>query len=180
MRLAFLIKRLVILTAIAAAFCSCERNPAGEVVYTAEELGVYVEWGRSGWSEVFNETGRTVTLETTYPDIDNAGKKRELTSVIAPGEFIKLDHGAFMPGVSIDESLTASVKWDDGTVILCTRGADNAWSRHFYGSFEEREEYEIVPLADGRKVRHDLVVRTFHIDRTLVELWQAGQENLKQ
>lgn len=170
-------KRLFILTALTvAAFCSCERNLAEEMIYTAEELGVYVEWARSGWSEVFNGTDRTVTLVTTYPDIHNTGEERELTSVIAPGEFIKLDsRGAFTPGVSIDESLTASIKWGDGTEILCTRDAENAWSRHFYGSFEEREEYEVVPLGDGRKVRHDLVVRTFHIDRTLVELWRAGQ-----
>ena len=169
-------KRLVILAAVTAAvFCSCGRKLAEEVIYTPEELGIYVEWGRSGWSEVYNGTDGAVTLVTTYLDIDNTGEKRELTSVIAPGEFIKLDRGAFAPGVSIDESLTASIRWGDGTEILCTRGAENAWSRRFYGTFEEREEYEVVPLADGRKVRHDLVVRTFHIDRTLVELWRAGQ-----
>ena len=170
-------KKYVILAAMAAmAFCSCEQNLAeDEKIFTQEELGVYVEWGRSGWSEVNNEMDGSVTLVTTYPDVHNSEKTTDLTFVINPGDFIKLNMGAFAPGISIDESLTASIKLSDGSEILCTRGSEDAWSKRFFENYQQRSETEIVEL-DGKKLSHELIVRTFHIDKTLVELWLAGQE----
>ena len=79
-----------------------------------------------------------------------------------------------MPGVSIGESLSASIRLSDGTEILCTHGADNAWSKRFYETFTQRQEQEIIDFH-GKKLRHNLGVQTYHIDRTLVDLWQAGQ-----
>lgn len=172
-------RKLVILAAMAAMmFCSCEQNLAeDEKVFTEEELGVEVEWGRSGWSEVNNEMDGSVTLVTTYPDVYNSEKTTDLTSVINPGDFIKLDMGAYVPGVSIDESLTASIILSDGSEILCTRGSKDAWSKRFFENYQQRSETEIVEL-DGKKLSHELIVRSFHIDKTLVELWLAGQEPL--
>lgn len=165
-------KKLMILAALSAVVLSCGKE---EKVYTPEELGAIIEWGSSGWSEVYNDLEATVTLTTTYLDMHDGTKTTEKSSVIKPGEFVKLAIGAFVPGVSIGESLSASIKLSDGSEILCTRGADNAWSKRFYETFTERQEQEIVEMHDGKKVRHDLSVLTYHIDRTLVNLWQAGQ-----
>jgi len=163
-------KKLMILAALSAVVLSCGKE---EKVYTPEELGAIIEWGSSGWSEVYNDLEGTVTLITTYLEYDGINTT-EKSSVIKPGEFVKLAIGAFVPGVSIGESLSASIKLSDGSEILCTRGADNAWSKRFYETFTERQEQEIVEMH-GKKVRHDLSVLTYHIDRTLVNLWQAGQ-----
>ena len=169
-------KEYVILAVMAAmVFCSCEQNLAeDETVFTEEELGVEVEWIRCGWSEVNNEMDGSVTLVTTYPDVHDIEKTTDLTSVINPGDFVKLDMGAYVPGVSIDESLTASIKLSDGSEILCTHGSEDAWSKRFYENYEQRSETEIVEF-DGKKLSHELIVRSFHIDKTLVELWLAGQ-----
>lgn len=163
-------KKLMILAALSAVVLSCGKE---EKVYTPEELGAIIEWGSSGWSEVYNDLEGTVTLITTYLEYDGINTT-EKSSVIKPGEFVKLAIGAFVPGVSIGESLSASIKLSDGSEILCTRGADNAWSKRFYETFTVCQEQEIVEM-DGKKVRHDLSVLTYHIDRTLVNLWQAGQ-----
>ena len=167
-------KKLVIpaaLATLAAMACSCGKE---EKVYTEDELGVIVEWNSSGWSEVYNDLEETVTMVTTYPDVQYLEKTKEKTSVIKPGDFVKLETGAFMPGVSIEESISASIRLGDGTEILCTHGADDAWSKRFYGNYTQRQEQDIIDF-DGKKLRHDLTVRTYHIDRTLIELWQAGQ-----
>lgn len=164
-------KKLMILAALSAVVLSCGKE---EKVYTPEELGAIIEWGSSGWSEIYNDLEGTVTLTTTYLDMHDGTKTTEKSSVIQPGDFVKLETGACIPGVSIGESLSASIKLSDGSEILCTRGADNAWSKRFYETFTERQEQEIVEM-DGKKVRHDLSVLTYHIDRTLVNLWQAGQ-----
>ena len=79
-----------------------------------------------------------------------------------------------MPCISIDESYSVTIKLSDGKEIVCSRGAEDSWSKHFFSNFEQRQESEIVSLVDGKKVRHDLIVRTYHIDNTLVELWRAG------
>lgn len=164
-------KKLMILAALCAVTLSCEKE---EKVYTEEELGVIIEWRSNGWSEVYNDLEGTLTLITTYLDNNNSTQTAEKSSVIKPGGFVKLEAGAFIPGVSIGESLSASVKLSDGSEILCTRGDDHAWSKRFYETFTQREEQEIVEI-DGKKVRHNLVVQTYHIDKALVDLWQAGQ-----
>ena len=164
-------KKLMILAALSAVAFSCGKE---EKVYTEDELGVIIEWNSSGWSEAYNDLEGTVTLVTTYPDIHFSEKTTEKTSVIEPGHFVKLETGAFMPGVSIGESLSASIRLSDGTEILCTHGADNAWSKRFYETFTQRQEQEIIDFH-GKKLRHNLGVQTYHIDRALVDLWQAGQ-----
>ena len=157
----------IIAAMVTLLFCSCEKNDE-EKIYTTEELGVIVEWGRIGWNEVYNETGASITLIVSA----YAG---DVTSTINPGEFVTLDVGGFMPRISIDESYSVTIRLSDGKEIVCSRGAEDSWSKRFFNNFEQREEYEVVVLEDGRKVRHNLAVRTYHIDNTLVELWRAGQ-----
>ena len=164
-------KKLMILAALSVAALSCGKD---EKVYTEDELGIIIEWVSSGWSEVYNDLEGRVTLVTTYPDHHDLTKTTEKTSVIEPGDFVQLEIGAFVPGISIGESLSASIQLSDGTEILCTRGADNAWSKRFYETFTERQEQEIVEVH-GKKLRRNLSVQTFHIDPALVHLWQAGQ-----
>ena len=156
----------IIAAMVTLLFCSCEKNDE-EKIYTTDELGVLVEWGRIGWNEIYNETDASVTLiVSAYAGED--------TSIIKPGSFIMLDVGGFMPCISIDESYSVTIKLSDGKEIVCSRGAEDSWSKHFFSNFEQRQESEIVSLVDGKKVRHDLIVRTYHIDNTLVELWRAG------
>ena len=164
-------KLFLILAALATVACSKGQE---EKVYTEDELGAIIEWAYSGWCEVYNDLDGTVTLVTTYPDMLSSEKTTEKTSVIKPGECLKLEIGAYVPGVSIGESLAAAIKLSDGTEILCTRGADTPWSKFFYDNYTQRNEDEIVDFH-GKKLRHSLLFVTYHIDQTLVDLWRAGQ-----
>jgi hypothetical protein len=177
-------KRFVIVAVLASmALGACGNLEEDEKIYTAGELGMIIEWNYSGWSEVMNETDETVTLVTTYTDLNSDIRPTELTSVIKPGNAVQLKSGAFIPGVSIGECLTATIKLGDGTEIVCTRGYyesrydchyDDPWSERFFGNYEQRGDYE-VRICQGKKVRHDLTIRTYHIDKTLVNVWTAGQ-----
>lgn len=160
---------------VSMLLCGCGQkvNTEEEKVYTEEELGVIVEWASSGWSEVYNDTKELVTLTTSYYP---GAQPRPLTSVIKPGEAVKLNAGAYVPGVSIDECIKAIIKFSDNTQILCDRESDYAWSKRFFENVQQRKEVEVVELAGGKKVSHDLVVRTFHIDNTLKELWEEWLE----
>ena len=161
-------RRVIFLAALAAVACS----KADERIYTEAELGVAIDWAYLGWSEVYNNLDETVTLVTTYPD--HSDKTIEKTFVIEPGDFVKMEIGCFAPGMSISESLTATIKLNDGTEILCTNGADNAWSKHFYETFEQRNEDAIVDF-NGKKLRHSWLYVTYHIDKSLVDIWQASR-----
>ncbi|MBO7574353.1 MAG: hypothetical protein J6S99_00865 [Bacteroidales bacterium] len=55
---------------------------------------------------------------------------------------------------------------------------EDAWSKRFFEHFEKREEFEVVEMVEGKKVRHDLVVCTYHIDDTLIDLWREGQNKI--
>lgn len=90
----------------AAILCSCE-----ERIFTVEELGMIIDWGYCGWSEVLNDTDGTVTLTTSYSYADI----QDIISVIKPGDYVELKIGAFAPGVSIQECRTAKVRLLDGT-----------------------------------------------------------------
>lgn len=168
-------KPLIWITAVSLILCACqaEEITQDEGIYTPEELGMIVEWTRGGWSEVYNELDSQVTLVTTYYS-DNQ-ESQTVTSVIKPGSFVTLDAGAYLPGISIDECQTASIRISEDEEILCTRGALNPWTYSFFKNFEQRKEFEIVEL-DGKKVRHDMVVRTYHISNTLLKLWQAERD----
>lgn len=159
-------KRLAFIAAcVASVLCSCEK----EKIYTEDELCVIVEWIRGGWSEVYNETQGSVTLITSYFYYD------DITSVIDKGECAVLDAGAAVPGKSIPECLKAVIKLDDGTEIICTKGDDKDWSKRFFQNYESRQEYEVVDFH-GKKLRHDLIIRTYHIDNELIELWRSEQD----
>ena len=162
-------RRVVFLAALAAVACS---KAPDDKVYTEAELVVAIDWAYLGWSEVYNNLDETVTLVTTYPD--HSDKTIEKTFVIEPGDFVKMEIGCFAPGMSISESLTATIKLNDGTEILCTNGADNAWSKHFYETFEQRNEDAIVDF-NGKKLRHSWLYVTYHIDKSLVDIWQANR-----
>ena len=163
-------KRFLILAALAVVACTKMQQ---EKIYTEQELGVFFDWGIYGWSEVYNDLNETVTLVTTYPYRYSPEEVNEKTSVIKPGDFIKLEIGAFAPGVSIRESLTATIKLSDGTEILCTRGAEDPCSKLFYENYTERTEEEILD-HEGKKFRHEWLYMTYRIDKALVDLWKAN------
>ena len=163
-------KKLIILAMCSAlAFCSCgqKQTEVEEKVYTEDELGVEIDWNSSGWSEVKNDTDGTVTLITYY----NLDPGTEVTTVIKKGEFAKLTAGAYVPGVSIDECIKATIILDDNTTFSCERDSEDAWASRFFENFEQRKEYEYVDI-DGKTVSHELIVRTYHIDDELVKLWR--------
>lgn len=161
-------RRVVLLAALAAVACS----KADEKVYTEAELGVAIDWAYLGWSEVYNNLDEAVTLVTTYPGYSD--KTIEKTAVLEPGDFVKMEIGCFAPGTSISESLTATIKFSDGSEILCTNGADNPWSKHFYETFEQRNE-DVILDFNGKNLRHSWLYVTYHIDKSLVDIWQANR-----
>lgn len=169
-----LMKRLVFfatMTVLVLSGCEKEAGSDEDKIYTEDELGVIVEWVRCGWSEVKNETEATVKLTTSYP----FGYHEDVTSDIVAGEMVKLDIGAAVPGVSIEESLRAVINLADGTEIVCVQSSQmTPWAERFYTNFEKEETYEVIDL-DGKKLRHDLVVLTYHIDQTLIDLWKESQ-----
>lgn len=140
-------------------------------VYTEEELHVEIEWSYSGWSEVINETDGTVKLTTSYP----ASYHEDVSSVINAGDTVKLSAGAYLPGVSLEECEKATILFGDGTEVLCVPGAADAWSERFFGNRERRNDFEIVDFH-GKKLRHDLLVTTYHIDNSLIGLWRDSNE----
>lgn len=163
-------KRLgIALFAATMVLCACEK------IYTTDELGAIVEWSSSGWSIVQNDLSETVTLVTTYRPMASRSKDT-ITSILTPGDTVQLHMGAFVPGVSIDECITATIKLRNETDIVCTRGADDPCSKHFFQNFQQRSTFEVVELH-GKNVRHDMVIRTYHIDQTLVDLWKEGLKN---
>lgn len=167
-------KRILLLTVIASLAligCGDYVQTEEDKIYTEEELGVIVEWIRGGWSEVKNETGETVTLVTSYP----FGYHEDVTSEIPAGEAVKLDIGAAAPGTSIGESSYAVISLSNGDEIVCIQAETmTPWAERFYTNFEKEETYEVVDL-DGKKLRHDLVILTYHIDQTLIDLWKNEQ-----
>ena len=165
--LSYVSKIVTILAATALVACS---KVSDDKIYTEQELGVDIDWLYLGWSEVYNNLDGTVTLVTTYPEYSN--KTVETTYVIEPGNFVKMEIGCFAPGTSISESLTATIKLSDGNEILCTNGADNTWSKRFYETFEQRNEDVILDI-DGKKLRRSMLYVTYHIDKSLVDIWQA-------
>ena len=156
--------RMVVLLAVLAVV-ACSKD---DRIYDENELNAVIDWAYLGWSEVYNDLDKTVTLVTTYPDY--SGRIEEKTYVIEPGDFVKMEIGAFAPGTSIGESLTATIKLADGTEILCTKGADNPWSKLFYETFEQRNEYEIMNF-ERKKYRHSWLYVTYHIDKSFVDTW---------
>ncbi|MBQ6045693.1 MAG: hypothetical protein IJL42_09255 [Bacteroidales bacterium] len=166
-------KKLVTLAVLAAmAFCSCTKD--NEKIYTLEEigkLGISIDLAYCGWSEVYNDTKETVTLITSYPMPD---RHEPVTSVIKPGDFVKLMNGVMLYGKSIDECITASIILGDGTEILCSQKRDDNWSQYFFENFDQRVEPEIT-IAFDKKVRIDHIVKTYHINDALIEIGKAKQ-----
>ena len=168
-------KRLVILAVLAAmAFCSCTKDNE-EKIYTLEEMsrmGVMIDLGYCGWSEVYNDTKESVTLITSYPAPELQG---DVTSVIKPGEFVKFMHGVMLHGKSIDECKFASILLSDGTEIRCSQERKDNWSLYFFEGFDQRVETEIINSIDGKMVRIEHPVKTYHIDDTLIEISKTEQ-----
>lgn len=162
-------KKLLFLIAIAVmTLCSCEQK---DRIYTEDELGLTIDWESNGWSVVFNDLDETIRLETTYEG------REAVSSVIEPGDSVKLWRGAFYAGISIEESCTASIIFGDEEAIFCVHGSHTAWSKRFYENFEQRHEFEIVDF-NGKNLRHNLTIISYHIDEQLVELWRTWLEQL--
>ena len=170
-------KRLFALMLVCSAllFGACER------LYTDRELGMILERGIYGWSEVFNETGGTVTMITSYrPVPENDYGPNLKTFEIQPGHSVMLQIGAFLPGDSIQETLSTTIRLSDGTEFVCTREGTDPWSERFYrGNVQKRKGYQtyMVPYGEhkGKKIREDIEIKTYHIDSTLVDLWRSSQ-----
>lgn len=153
-------------------------------VYTeaelAEKFGVHIitDWKYAGTSEVYNETGRPVKMTISY-GVWN--QKEDLTVVINPGECASLKIGAMEIGDDFSVCSKAAFTLEDGTEIVVTPGKGgewpDAWSEYFLTNFDVQDDYEIVELnVEGkpRKLRHDLLLATYHINDTLVNLWRSA------
>lgn len=162
-------KHLGMLAACAAlVLFSCD-DELGERIYTEDELGVIIEWCSCGWSDVINETDDAVTLITSYP----FDSHEDITSVIAPGDTLRLDIGAAAPGVSIFECTLATIILADGTRIDCGRDIKTPWSEYFLSNYEQEQTYEVVGF-DGKKLRHNIVILTYHINNQLIDLFEQS------
>ena len=89
--------------------------------------------------------------------------------------------GLFLRGESIQEALSTTIRLSDGTEFVCERDGTDPWSERFYsGNVQKRYGYEtsVVRYGDhaGKKLRHDIVIKTYHIDSTLVDLWRSSQQ----
>ena len=188
--------RLLVVCAI-WALCSCgpdktvapggndNGNKKDDRVYTADELGWIIEWRYRGYDKVYNETDGTVALTVFCPDDQNLSELISETSVIASDNYLQLEIGDYLPGHSVTECVKVKIKFGDGTEFECEQGGrqspgsmqetwKNAWSEHFFKDCQQKNEYEVTEM-DGYKIRHDLIVRTYHVDDELVEIWRAGQ-----
>lgn len=171
-----------------AFFCfSCTPAINEEVVddhvYTVSELynefGIVLEWRWIGRCEVYNETSGPVMMTITYP---YWAQREPLTVVMNSGEYTSLKIGSLY---TVGEDLSACAKtafiFENGTEIVITpdmgEGWPNAWSEYFLTNINVQDDYEIIEQnIDGvtRKIRHDLVVVTYHINETLVNLWRSA------
>ena len=161
----------VIAVCLAFLFCGCEQITPEERIYTEGELNMIVEWTRCGWDEVINETGAAVTLTAVYPPF--CFPHDSLSFVIHKADMLKLDIGGCLPMCSISESMAVTIELGDGRKFVCNRPGDDAWSIRFW-NFQQRDTFEVVQIGD-KKVRHDMVARTFHIDQELIDCWRTGR-----
>ena len=172
-------KRLFVVMLVCSALLlgSCER------LYTASELGMIGdEHGYWGYSEVFNETNGTVTIITAFPpEIENPDDPILKSTEIPQGHSVMLRIGALLRGESIQEAVSTTIRLSDGTEFVCTREGTDPWSERFYrGNVQQRKGYEAHVLAvgenKGKKYRYDIVIKTYHIDEALVDLWRSSQQ----
>lgn len=161
-------KRIVAISMFIIVACCL---PSCEKVYSEEEAGIIAEWLYSGWCYVNNETTDMVTLTITYPE---GTEQRSLVEVIQPGGSIKLTIGSAERGTSIKECNSVTISSASGSQIECTRGSDDSWSRYFFSNYETEMDSEIVRLG-GKKIRRNLTVEKYHIDSTLISLWNNNQ-----
>ena len=165
-------KRLsVIAVCLAFLFCGCEQIVPEERIYTEGELNMKVEWTRYGWDEVINETGVPVTLTAIYPPMFSYHDS--LTFVIPKADTLKLDIKAFKPMSSISECMAVTIELGSGETFVCNRLGNDAWSIRFWNC-QKRDTFEVVQIGD-KKVRHDMVAMTYHIDQELVDCWRTGR-----
>lgn len=144
-------KRIALIAAALSCLCACT---------------IDIDWDYSGWSETKNETSQTVTLITTY----SPGLYPTTTETILPGESLKQYRTNWAPGNSVGESLTATIKLEDGSEILCVKDSDDSWSRRFYDNHETRKSAEWSHFQ-----RHEITIETYHIDNELIEIWRKEQ-----
>ena len=77
--------------------------------------------------------------------------------------------------MSIKESSRAIIHLADGTEIVCVQAEQlTPWAERFYSNYEKEETYEVIDY-EGKKLRHDIVILTYHIDQTLIDLWKESQ-----
>lgn len=144
-----------------------------EKIYTTEELGVSVEWNYYGWNDVKNETSSYVTLITEYPLTNPYYEKiSPFSNTISPHQSLRLQWGLNEHGTSIDEAWTVTICLTDETKIPCYQTSETSWSKLFYSNTQKSKESEIVEI-EGKRVRHDLVVKTYHITDELIDLYKT-------
>ena len=146
-------KKLFLVIAAMSCVCSCVSD---------------VDWDYAGWSEVVNETSQSVTFEATYHI--GMGDTITETENIKSGDTFKRyisKQGDFQ---SVHDAITVTIILADGQKIQCKNESSDSWSRRFYDNYENRNSAE----RSGFR-RHEIIIETFHIDDTLIELWRKGQ-----
>ena len=130
---------------------------------------------RTGLGCVLDELLLLVGIVASFRQLDYGLESKEVTTVIPPGEIFRLRMGGEVPGESIGESVSVTIIFENGPEIVCTHGGTDPASERFYGYYQQRNDYEVVEI-DGKKVRHDLIVLTYHINWSLLKLWVRSQE----
>ena len=145
-------KKLAFTAAILFCLCSCTRD---------------IDYEYAGWADVINETSQTVTLVSDY--LVGEGLVRTETATINPGETYK----RYMLWDYNYDTLSCATKHiiilADGTEIVCEQRAEDSWSRRFYDNYESRKSVERSGFD-----KHNIIIETYHIDNTLIELWRKG------
>lgn len=192
-------KRIICLLSVyAVLFCSsCVKQPSSEQIvsdkevvalgdtdnskaddsddhiYTSDELweqfGVIFEYRYSGWCDVYNETDKSVRMTISYPQFY---PQDDLEVVITPGEYSRLMIGGNDPGWDFSICSSASFLLEDGTSIVFSPNKGNEWSNYFFTNVDCGEDYEIGEF-EGKKVRHDMVTKTYHFNDSVIALWRS-------
>ncbi len=158
-------RHLVEIILVFISLLSCQSNLTK--VVNIDEASI--EWPRKGISNVKNETSHDITLITSFP---NQTTKSIQTNIRA-GEVAQFDIGDSSPGLSIDECSTAVIKFPNGNVVFCDKKGIDPWSRYFFDTFNEREEYELVDI-NGKLINHKLIIKSYHIDEKLLSMWREA------
>lgn len=152
---------------------SCKQKQEIEnVIYTEEELGVYIQWPYIGYSIVSNDLAENVTLKVSFANQIH----EDILTTIGMGQSVRFKNESFSQAV-FESCSRVSIVLADGTEIQCTNGATNAWSKSFFENVEEIDDIEIVEI-EKKKIYHNLCNLVYHIDQELIHKWSSQHDNV--